>query len=58
MSQYDNHDDDSLPIDSIPRQESGQEAAEAVQSVQTAGDSPEQPVVSEEAAASKNDASS
>lgn len=58
MSQYDNHDDDSLPIDSIPRQESGQEAAEAVQSVQTAGDSPEQPVVSGEAAASKNDASS
>ena len=47
MSQYDNHDDDSLPIDSIPRQET----AEAGQPMQTAGDSPEeQPVVSGEAA--------
>lgn len=59
MSQYDNHDDDSLPIDSTPGQESGQETAEAGQPMQTAGDSPEeQPVVSGEAAASKNDASS
>lgn len=58
MSQYDNHDNDSLPIDSTPGQESGQETAEACQPMQTAGDSPEQPVVSEEAAASKNDASS
>ena len=51
MSQYDNHDDDSLPIDSTPGQESGQETAEAGQPMQTAGDSPEeQPVVSGEAA--------
>ena len=50
MSQYDNHDDDSLPIDSTPGQKSGQETAEAGQPMQTAGDSPEQPVVSGEAA--------
>ena len=47
MSQYDNHDDDALPIDSTP----GQGTVEAGQPMQTAGDSPEeQPVVSGEAA--------